>query len=693
MAPSLVSRVGFLFASGVALAGAPAGQTVEKVVALGDSVQGSFIGTFADIAIGDDGEWFAVSVLGTNELDPAAVLHGTVGVQGLFQPDTVANLPGVTATLFNRRVFADYTRTATTVHVAAFQHGLLPGGLVRLDFTSGAATDGLYTIAGVPDVDTFTVIDSASGDTSGRVQLLRIIGPPDLHYSPSCSSAFQGLMQMHDDLDPSTPPVVTPSTDETGLFWNNVLLLRAGSLSNAPEVGPGTTYRRFFRSLVDARQDVLLQARMEDPAVPGLEDALLRIDLAPGCAPGAPSLVSESVIVRTGTPILPTTRTFSTFASTDKGSFAWNDRGEVIYLGWLSGADIDRRVIFNRRAILAEFGPLPGGRVGTENVIAITAASVDLNNFGDYVIQVKTTTGDPRRTGTAIVKGRSNHFENQTAYRQSGNTTPDPSLGGATLIAIGENPSFSDTPETFPVHITNSGDVIWYGEWRGGAGDGGGIFVNDMVVVRRGQAIPGTSLVLDEIGTTGDYRNELEVSPNGRYLFFAGLFSGPGLFQNVGLFRVDLGESMPYGTVEQADGGSGCRSPYPALTFQSQPGAPFPGTTALGDFPLLGHQIQAFATFAPPATNQVAFVFTDAAPRGYPCGLPLPPFGGEVLIGPGRIFFAFLRPYLSPRTGHSAPIPFDPALIGSIWYGQAFFFTGATMIGASNGLRFVIGAN
>ena len=59
---------------------------------------------------------------------------------------------------------ATYTRSGSTVTVTtASAHGLANGSDVILDFTSGAATDGFYTITATPSSTTFTVTDSASG--------------------------------------------------------------------------------------------------------------------------------------------------------------------------------------------------------------------------------------------------------------------------------------------------------------------------------------------------------------------------------------------------------------------------------------------------------------------------------------------------------------------------------------------------
>jgi hypothetical protein len=64
-----------------------------------------------------------------------------------------------------------YSRTGTLVTCTLTTHGMTTGQFVRLDFTTGSATDGYYQIT-VVDANTFTVVDAASGATSGNVTRL-----------------------------------------------------------------------------------------------------------------------------------------------------------------------------------------------------------------------------------------------------------------------------------------------------------------------------------------------------------------------------------------------------------------------------------------------------------------------------------------------------------------------------------------
>lgn len=75
----------------------------------------------------------------------------------------------------NSNQAATYSRTGTTVTVSLTAHGHIVGHVVQIDFTSGGALDGLYTIITVPDANSFTVTTAASGSIAAgsTLNLLR----------------------------------------------------------------------------------------------------------------------------------------------------------------------------------------------------------------------------------------------------------------------------------------------------------------------------------------------------------------------------------------------------------------------------------------------------------------------------------------------------------------------------------------
>ncbi len=73
-------------------------------------------------------------------------------------------------------VSGTYSQALTVITVTRTGHGFVAGQVKYLNFTSGTAPDGFYTIATVPTADTFTVA-AASATTSGNVSIGDVIGP------------------------------------------------------------------------------------------------------------------------------------------------------------------------------------------------------------------------------------------------------------------------------------------------------------------------------------------------------------------------------------------------------------------------------------------------------------------------------------------------------------------------------------
>ena len=69
-----------------------------------------------------------------------------------------------------------YSRSGTTVTVTITAHGLTTSTDYRVDVTSGDGTDGTYTIT-VVDANTFTYTDTASGTTSGNINVFTSSAP------------------------------------------------------------------------------------------------------------------------------------------------------------------------------------------------------------------------------------------------------------------------------------------------------------------------------------------------------------------------------------------------------------------------------------------------------------------------------------------------------------------------------------
>lgn len=93
----------------------------------------------------------------------------------LFPTNVISSLE-VSGQEMAGKLAATYTRTGTTVTVTLAAHGYTTGRLLYLDFLTGGAADGAYTIATVA-IDTFTVVTTASGTiATSNVEIQHYVG-------------------------------------------------------------------------------------------------------------------------------------------------------------------------------------------------------------------------------------------------------------------------------------------------------------------------------------------------------------------------------------------------------------------------------------------------------------------------------------------------------------------------------------
>ena len=64
-----------------------------------------------------------------------------------------------------------YSQSATTVTISITQHGVAIGDVLTIDYTSGSATDGTFTVSNVTSDDVFTVTAASSATNSGNVSI------------------------------------------------------------------------------------------------------------------------------------------------------------------------------------------------------------------------------------------------------------------------------------------------------------------------------------------------------------------------------------------------------------------------------------------------------------------------------------------------------------------------------------------
>jgi hypothetical protein len=288
------------------------------------------------------------------------------------------------------------------------------------------------------------------------------------------------------------------TTSDSGIFFDNTLVLQEGNLSSAPQFTPGTPYIGFFGAKLNDAGQILVMASVEDTAITSTVDRALVFAVVD--ANGA--LLSENVLFKEGD-LLPgqTTQFVADFAT---GPHGWdlNDNGDVLFIADLDGATTSDGVVYRNSALLAQEGA-PSPIAGRNWSSLSTSQRVALNNAGDTVFTA-TLSGD-MATDTVIVK-------NGAIFQQEGNPAPGVS-GGWILTGFG----------TGPVDLDDQGNVYWFGDWNDtDTTRDTGIYRNDQLIVQEGVTVIGGQL-LTAIATV---QENLMVSDDGEWLIFEGTLRG-----------------------------------------------------------------------------------------------------------------------------------------------------------------------
>lgn len=141
---------------------------------------------------GNEQYLYQLFCLGQGEYEIEAIRIEDTPIGNFDEIETQIVQPGGTLTLFPANVVtspevagqdaagkmtgATYSQSGITITVTKPAHGLVTGKQIYLDFTSGTAPGGGYTVATVPTADTFTVT-AASATTSGNCEIQPYVGP------------------------------------------------------------------------------------------------------------------------------------------------------------------------------------------------------------------------------------------------------------------------------------------------------------------------------------------------------------------------------------------------------------------------------------------------------------------------------------------------------------------------------------
>ena len=127
------------------------------------------------------------------------------------------------------RQSATYARSGTTITVALSAHGISVGAKGVFDATAGGGTSGTYTVATVPNANTFTITDTASGTVSSSACTFNIAGVNNNYgesgdFAGSCGLIFQ--KEAAGVVEAIGPQVQVTNGDISVIYQGDVILGR-----------------------------------------------------------------------------------------------------------------------------------------------------------------------------------------------------------------------------------------------------------------------------------------------------------------------------------------------------------------------------------------------------------------------------------------------------------------------------------
>jgi hypothetical protein len=159
-----------LVLSGVFRVTAPASPTAPALTITASDTYLVGQGTARIVASGAWASGQAVlEVRGPGALPSTTLTAAITSSSTTFQVASAANIaPGTFVQISSNVLSGTYTRSGTLITVTRTNHGVPNGASIRLQFNTGTATTGTYTVT-VVDANTFTCTDAVSGTTSGAV--------------------------------------------------------------------------------------------------------------------------------------------------------------------------------------------------------------------------------------------------------------------------------------------------------------------------------------------------------------------------------------------------------------------------------------------------------------------------------------------------------------------------------------------
>ena len=262
-------------------------------------------------------------------------------------------------------------------------------------------------------------------------------------------------------------------SDDSGVYFNDQLVIQESDLSTSPDLSPGTPYIGFLEAKINDSDQVLLMASVDDPLIASSVDrALVILDLDAGGG-----LIGETVVVKEGD-VLPGQVDPVPDLETGPHEFDFNNAGQALYA--ITIADV--AVYIDDGLIVQEGDPSP---VAGRSWSSLTSPEMSLNNNGSYVLSGRLD-GD---TGTDTLI-----MSDGQKVVQEGDSLP--AIAPFALTGFG----------TGPLLIGDNDSILWFGDWDDPDTDvDTGLFLDDQLIVQEGVTMIDGQLVDSLSGVQDGY--------------------------------------------------------------------------------------------------------------------------------------------------------------------------------------------
>ncbi len=357
------------------------------------------------------------------------------------------------------------------------------------------------------------------------------------------------------------------STNDTGIFWNDVLVLQESFVSNSPAFSGPTPYIGFFGTKINDANQIAVMASVDDPMISSSVDRALVILAVDGTG----ALISETVFAKESD-VLPGQTEAVTDFNTGPHDWAFDAAGNFMFMASLTGATATNQAIYIGNTLIAQKGdPSPAAGL---TYSSFGSSKLDVSSNGLHYVFSATLSG-ATATNAIIVR-------NGTKLVQKGESLP--AIGSFVFTTFGSG----------PVQISDSGDVLWYGDWDDPVTtQDKGLFINDELIVQIGVTQINGATVTTLRGITDGYA----LSRNGRYVVFEAVLDNgdEGAFLLDRQLPVDIlclgdgsGGACPCGNFGAT--GEGCANSTAAGALLAASGTV---SVSAGDLVLTGSQLPA----------------------------------------------------------------------------------------------------